>query len=182
MIYKEELTKAMTMLAEHKDTIFLGQSVRYKGNAIFNTLDGVPMDKRIEMPVAEDMQLGISTGLSLVGFIPISIFPRMDFLICAMNQLVNHLDKIGELSRGIFKPKVIIRTMVGSKTPMDAGLQHTGDYSRALIHALKNIPVLRLRYSSWIVPMYQEALSRDGSTILIEYGEKYNEEGDVPRG
>ena len=42
-----------------------------------------------------------------------------------MNQLVNHLDKIEIISKGNFKPKVIVRVLVGSKKPLDAGLQHT---------------------------------------------------------
>ena len=33
-----------------KDTLFIGQSVSFSGNAIYNTLIGVP-NKKIEMPV-----------------------------------------------------------------------------------------------------------------------------------
>ena len=47
----------------------------------------------IELPVAEEMQMGMSFGMSLDGTIPISIYPRWNFLLCAINQLVNHLDK-----------------------------------------------------------------------------------------
>src|SRR3990167_2615631 len=124
MSYKSELTKAMAMLVEDKRTLFLGQSVVYPGQAMFSTLENVPMSRRIEMPIAEDMQMGISIGLSLMGYIPISLYTRMDFLLLAMNQLVNHLDKIEVMSCGEFIPKVIIRTMVGSKKPLDGGLQH----------------------------------------------------------
>ena len=38
--------------------------------------------------------MGMSIGLALNGYIPITCFPRFDFLILAFNQLVNHLDKI----------------------------------------------------------------------------------------
>ena len=38
MKYKQELVKSMSFLGKKKDTIFLGQSVAYSGNAIFNTL------------------------------------------------------------------------------------------------------------------------------------------------
>ena len=92
--YKEELTQAMTWLGEQHDTVFIGQQVRYPGNALFQNLSGVPMEKRIEMPVAEDMQMGISLGMALTGKVVISIFPRMDFLLCAMNHLINHLYKL----------------------------------------------------------------------------------------
>ena len=86
MKYKELIIKAMEMLAEHKDTVFIGQSVRWKGTGLFWTLKTVPMEKRIELPVFEDIQVGMSIGLALEGFLPISIFPRMDFLIIAARR------------------------------------------------------------------------------------------------
>ena len=41
MKYKQELIRSMNWLSKKKDTIFLGQSVNYTGNAIFNTLKEV---------------------------------------------------------------------------------------------------------------------------------------------
>ena len=64
--------------------------------------------------------MGISTGLALQGYIPITCYPRFDFLILAMNQLVNHLDKIRHMSFDEFKPRVIIRTSIGSKNRLMA--------------------------------------------------------------
>ena len=132
MKYKNELIKSMSFLGKKKDTVFIGQSVSYSGNAIYNTLTGVPLNKKIEMPVFEDVQMGISIGMALNGFVVISCFPRFDFLICAMNQLVNHLDKIRQMSRGEMKPKVLIRTSIGSKTPLDGGPQHTQNYTNEM--------------------------------------------------
>ena len=76
----------MNYLAKRKDTIFLGQSVLFSGNAIFNTLDKVPKKKKIELPVFEDIQMGISTGW-LKWFCPNYLLPRF-VLISATNQLV----------------------------------------------------------------------------------------------
>lgn len=121
MKYKNELIKSMSFLSKKKNTIFLGQSVSYSGNAMYNTLINVPSKKKIELPVFEDVQMGISIGMALNGYVPITCFPRFDFLICAMNQLVNHLDKIREMSRGELKPKIIIRTSIGSKVPLNGG-------------------------------------------------------------
>jgi len=132
MSYRNEVIKAMEMLARDERVIFLGQSVRYSGNAIYKTLLNVPLAKKLELPVFEDTQLGMSIGLALEGYIPVSTFPRMDFLIIAANQLVNHLDKIEEISRGQYKPKVIIRTMLGSIKPLYPGPQHCQDHTEAL--------------------------------------------------
>ena len=170
-MYFQELTRAMTMLGEHPDTIFVGQQARYDGQRMHASLAGVPMDKRIEMPVVENFQLGFCTGLSLEGFLPVSIFPRWDFLIIAADQLVNHLDKIEELSD--FRPKVIIRTAVGGKHPLDPGPQHTQNHTQGMRYILKHIPIEELRREDQIYDAYKWALGAKHSTILVEYMEAY---------
>lgn len=175
-MYKDELTKAMDLLASDPRTIFLGQSVAYPGSYMSATLDSIPMGKRLEMPVAEDMQMGMSIGLALQGYIPISIFPRFDFLILATNQLVNHLDKIDEMSNGEFNPKVIIRTGVGAKRPLYPGVQHTSDYTDAFSVMLGNVTVVKLGKSEDIVENYLAALNSSKSSLLIEMAEYYGEE------
>lgn len=176
MTYKEELIKAMEILGNNPKTIFLGQSVACTGNAIYKTLEKVPIEKRIEMPIIEDCQMGMSIGLSLEGFIPVSIFPRMDFLILATNQLANHLDKIKEMSNNQFNPKVIIRTSIGATKPLYPGVQHCSDYTEAFKLMLKNINVVKLEKSGDIVPEYKKALESDKSTILIEVSDLYDSE------
>jgi len=166
--YKEEITKAMTLLGGDYRTIFLGQSVACAGNALTDTLDGVPMEKRWELPVAEDMQMGMSIGLSLAGYIPVSIYPRMDFLILALNQLVNHLDKMEEITRGQYKPKVIIRAAVGKTKPLFPGLQHMQDHTEGIKSMLTNVDVVKLLKAEDIVSSYQKALESDKSTMLVE--------------
>ena len=172
MTYFESLTAAMTWLGEQPDTLFIGQSVRYPGNAIFKTLSGVPMEKRIEFPVAENMQLGCSIGLAMQGKTVISIFPRMDFLMCAMDMLVNHLDK------NIYplKGKVIIRTCIGATKPMYPGVQHCGDYGNGLKRLLDNVAVRYLNYTSGVYETYVANFLSDGSKVLIEDADLYGME------
>ena len=105
MDYKEQTKKAMEMFAKDERTIFLGQTVCYPGSPMHMSFEDVPAEKKLELPVAEDMQMGMSIGLCLEGFIPISIYPRIDFLILAMNQLINHLDKVARIFEDFFNPK-----------------------------------------------------------------------------
>jgi pyruvate/2-oxoglutarate/acetoin dehydrogenase E1 component len=158
----------MRLLSTDPRVIFIGQNVACPGNVIFDSLDGVPMGKRLELPVVEELQMGMSIGLSLMGYVPVSIYPRMDFLLLAMNQLVNHLDKIALMSKGGYKPKVIIRTKVGSKIPLDAGLQHTQDYTEAMRSMLTTVNVVKLTDMSQAVKVYCEALKSDTSTLVVE--------------
>ncbi len=167
MSYFDELCKAMIWLGEQPDTIFLGQSVVYQGNALYKTLNGVPLEKRIEMPVAEEMQMGIGIGLALTGKVVISIYPRFDFLLLTVNQLVNHLDKLEEFTHGQYHAKVIIRVGIGSRKPMYPGPQHCGDYTDAFKKMLK-MPVVKLTYPEEILPVYQSAYNAQRSTLIVE--------------
>lgn len=175
--YREELEKAMLFLAADERTLFLGQSVCFPGTAMFTTLTSVPQKKKIELPVAEEMQMGITTGLAIAGFIPVSIFPRWNFLILGLNQLVNHLDKVEIMSKGDFPRKAIIRTGIGSENPLHPQCQHIGDFSHSIQTMCSTIQVIRLMEPEAIVPAYELALNRqDGrSTILVEYGDYYHE-------
>lgn len=174
--YRDELTRAMEMLAGLPSSVFLGQAVAYPGTAMFGTLEAVPESKRIELPVEEDFQLGVSFGLAFSGYLPISIFPRWNFLLLATNQLVNHLDKAQEMMKGQ-APKVIIRTSIGSERPLHPGPQHTGDFTDAFRLLAKNINFVRLDEPDQIFPAYQEAADRDDgvSTVLVESGDFYGE-------
>ena len=154
------------MLAADNRALFIGQSVCYDGSRIFTTLDGVPMEKRREHPVIEDHQLGYCIGLAMKGFVPICIYPRIDFMLLATNQLVNHLDKIPALW-GI-KPKVIVRTTVGRKHPLDAGPQHTNNHTEAFRTMLTTVKVRELREAEEVEEVYREALLSDNSWLIVE--------------
>lgn len=179
--YKNELIRSMEWLGDKDDTIFLGQAVKYSGNAMFNTTKTISDDKKIELPVFEDVQMGMSLGMALDGMVPITCFPRFDFLICATNQLVNHLDKISIISKGQFQPRIIVRTSIGSRVPLDAGEQHTQDHTLAFKNLLKRVEVVVLDESEDIFPAFRHAYERKPKskydslvTLIVEWGDHYN--------
>ena len=98
----------MNYLAKDDRTIFLGQAVKVDGTAMSTTLKEISPTKLIELPVAEEMQMGMTNGFAINGQIPVSIFRRWNFLLLATNQLVSHLDKFDIMSQGKIKTKVII--------------------------------------------------------------------------
>tara|TARA_Y100001963_G_scaffold59635_1_gene83394 strand:+ start:1443 stop:1973 length:531 start_codon:yes stop_codon:yes gene_type:complete len=175
MKYKDEIIRSMEWLSEKDDTIFLGQSVTYSGNAIYNTLNTLPKEKMLETPVFEEIQMGMSTGLALDGLVPISCFPRFDFLMRCMDALVNHLDKMKYMTEDVWKPKVIIRTSIGAKFPLNGGIQHTQDYTQMMKDNLTEIDVVLLDEPEEIFPAFQKAYENNGSTMIVERGDYYNE-------
>ena len=180
MKYFDELKRSMEFLAADPRTVFLGQAVAVPGTAMSNTLKGVDPTRLIELPVAEEMQMGMTTGLALAGAVPVSIFPRWNFLLCAMSQLVNHLDKLSAMAPGAnrgFGAKAIVRTGIGSQRPLHPQQQHVGDYTEALRAMCSTIEVIRLDEPEDVFPAYERALLRDDgrSTLIVEYGDHYGE-------
>ncbi len=168
-LYNQKLKEAMNWLATKPDTIFLGQAVCYAGTGCYESLTQVPDNKKMEFPVAENLQLGVSTGLAINGFVPVSVVPRWNFLLCATDQIVNHLDKLTALSDGKCNPKVIIRVAVGSEKPVDPQDQHKGNFSQSFRLMCKNIDVVECHDPDSILHNYEYAYNNTRSTIVVEF-------------
>ena len=178
LTYFDELKRSMGYLAEDPRTMFLGQAVSCKGTAMTNTIADIEDKRKLEMPVAEEMQMGITIGLAMQGVVPVSFYPRWNFLLLAVNQLINHLDKMPIMSENGFQTKAIIRTSIGSERPLHPQHQHVGDFTDAFaLMCQNNIEVIRLDEPEYIFHAYQKALTRtDGkSTLLVEWGDYYGE-------
>jgi pyruvate/2-oxoglutarate/acetoin dehydrogenase E1 component len=175
MKYFDEITRGMNRFAQEPNAIFLGQSVAYNGHALSKTIKDVPEYQKLELPVFEETQMGMSTGLAMAWFLPISIYPRFNFLLLATNQVVNHLDKIKLMSHGDFDPKVIIVTSVGSERPLYPGVQHVGNFSDGFKKLLTYVKLEELTEPEQIFPACEAALQRDGSTILVVFGDFFTE-------
>jgi len=173
MEYLNNLKKAMSLLADHPKTYFIGQAVEYEGTGLYDSLSHLPSEKRLELPVAEYLQSGLANGMAIEGMIPISTFPRWNFMLMGVDQIVNHLDKFKSMSNGKLLPKVIIRVAVGSEHPVDPQCQHKGNFSDAFKSMLSNVDVVELIEPEDIIPAYEKALNReDGvSSILVEYAD-----------
>lgn len=131
MTYKQSITAAMDELAKDPDVVFIGYGIT-RGKAM-GTLANVPAEKLVEFPVAENLMVGAAIGMSLRGRKPVVFIERCDFLLNAMDAIVNHLVKIDVMSRGQFKPAIILRVVVGnSEKPLFTGETHVQDFSKEL--------------------------------------------------
>lgn len=171
--YLDALKEAMKLTMEDDKTIFIGQQIVYYGNPMSKTIEGLPKERMIETPVMEETQMGMTMGLAMTGHRVVTFYPRWDFLILAVNQLVNHLDKLEVMSDGEWKPNVIVRVGKGSDTPLDPGHQHKADYTEAFRQIVTNCTIEKLDSSDKILPAYKNALSKGGIHILVEYPELY---------
>jgi len=158
----------MELLAQDKLARFIGYGVT-KGRAM-GTLKNVQESQLIETPVAENLMVGLATGMSLAGLHPVVFIERFDFILNAADAIVNHLDKIERMSGGEFKPAVILRVVVGNKKkPLYTGETHTQDFTEAFRKMLR-MTVLTFEDSS-ITAAYRYAAAgfeRGYSTMIVE--------------
>lgn len=174
LTYADLINQEIKNWAELDSRILLiGQSV-FGSSGIAKTLIGISDDRKIELPIFEDTQMGMSIGMALSGFVPITYFSRMNFFLLAMNQLVNHLDKLPLMGSEPFTPKVIVRVAVGSKFPLDAGPQHTTDCVDGLVKLVPNMHVEILKNKETIKQSYENSRQTNKSVLMIEYADLYN--------
>ena len=176
MKYFDELKRTMEWAAIQNNVVFLGQAVGVPGTFMFNTIKDVPEEKRLEFPVSESFQMQMTVGAAFAGYLPISIYPRLNFLMLAMGDMSNIVDKLPELYEKKY-PKIIIRSAVGPDFPVHPGHQHVGDFTEGFKKIFKNIEVIKLENAEDIFPAYQEALDHKNpkSYLIIEVGNYYNQ-------
>jgi len=176
--YFDELKRTMEWLAQQPKVMFVGQTVAGPGTFMFQTLRDCPKERTLELPINESFQMQFTIGMALAGYIPVSVYPRQNFLLLASADMANMLDKVSAISDGKWPIKVIIRVATGPDAPVHPGHQHIGNYADAFRKLFETIDVVELNNAEDIFPAYKHALEReDGkSTLIIEHGNFYNEE------
>ena len=174
MKYFDELKRTMEWIATQPNTLFVGQTVAGPGTFMFQTLRDCPKDRALEMPINESFQMQFSIGMALAGYIPISVYPRQNFLLLATGDMSNMLDKIPAISDGQLNAKVIIRVAAGPYEPVHPGHQHIGNFAEAFSKLFSHIDIVELNEPEEIFPAYEKALKSHRSTMLIEHGNYYN--------
>ncbi len=174
MKYKDAIAISMEKLAQDERVRFLGYNVKY-GSRAYGTLKNIPFEKCLETPLAENLMSGLAIGMSLEGFRPVLFFERHDFLLNGLDAIVNHLDKINKMSLGEYTTPVIIRAIVGGRTPIDPGLQHTQDFTEA-IRKMVYFPVIDLKSSDQIISEYDKAIKMNGPIMLVERKDLFESE------
>ena len=165
----------MREIARHPRALFLGQCVGAPGTTMSDSFAGIAEEKLLEMPVAENMQMGMAIGMALDGMLPVCVYPRWNFLGLAFDQLVNHLDRLNIYSAGGYNPRVIIRVATPTVAPFYPGPQHDADFTSAFREALRTIPVITLQTAGEVIREYARAATAPHSTLLVEYTDLYKD-------
>jgi len=173
MKYRNYVHQAMLKIAEDQSSRFIGYGLY--PNGANGTFRGISESKFIEMPVSENLMSGFASGLSIMGLTPVVYYERFDFILNALDAIVNHLDKLEILSNNQYKPTALIRCFVGgSNVPLYTGPTHTQDFTDALRRMVK-FPVIRLSDEAdplgAISGAYDRVKHRVSSVMIIEQKE-----------
>ncbi|MEZ5690640.1 MAG: transketolase C-terminal domain-containing protein [Rickettsiales bacterium] len=129
------------LLKNHKNVFVMGQGVWspwYAGNSMLELEKEFGKERVIDTPVSEAATTGAAVGASLCGYRPIVLHPRIDFMILAMDSIVNQAAKWSHMLGGQAHPAVTFRAVV------NRGGEQGAQHSQALHSWLAHIPGLRV--------------------------------------
>ena len=170
--YKEAANQVMTELGQD-GAVFVGYNVHNSpgGNAM-GTLKNVPDEQKLETPVAENLMAGLAIGMGFEGFKPVLYFERHDFMLVAMDAIVNHIDKIERISHGEYKVPVIIRAVTADAGPFYSGITHSQDFTDMLRTAV-SFPVYDPVSGEDLAIAFKKAQYSGRPAIIVERKSRY---------
>ena len=129
------------LLENYKETFVIGQglwSPWYVGNSMTDLDKKFGKDRVIDTPVSESATTGAAIGASLAGMKPIVVHPRMDFMLYAMDAIVNQAAKWSHMFGGQAGPGLTIRSII------NRGGEQGAQHSQALHAWFTHVPGLRV--------------------------------------
>jgi pyruvate dehydrogenase E1 component beta subunit len=140
--YGTAILSAFEYLLENYPEVFvIGQglwSPWYVGNSMTDLDKKFGVERIIDTPVSESACTGAAVGASLAGMRPIVVHPRMDFMIYAMDAIVNQAAKWSHMFGGQAHPSMTIRSIV------NRGGEQGAQHSQALHAWYAHVPGLRV--------------------------------------
>ena len=180
--FTEAICEATHQLMEEDDSVFvMGLGVDDPKAILGSTkglLDAFGPDRIFDTPLSEDAMTGVAIGAALAGRRPIHVHIRMDFLMLAMNQLINVAAKNHYMYGGQQYVPIVIRAMIGKS--WGQGAQH----SQALHSFFAHVPGIKV-----VMPTTPydakgclvEAVSDDNPVVFIEHRLLHYQKGPVPQ-
>ena len=129
------------LLEKYPEVFVIGQglwSPWYVGNSMTNLDKKFGVERVIDTPVSESACTGAAVGASLSGMRPIVVHPRMDFMLYAMDAIVNQAAKWSHMLGGQAHPSLTIRGII------NRGGEQGAQHSQALHAWFAHVPGLRV--------------------------------------
>lgn len=154
--YAQAIREASAQLLESDPRVFMfGQglwSPWYVGSSMKDLDKEFGRDRVIDSPVSENATTAAGVGAALAGMRPIIIHPRMDFMILAMDPIVNQASNWSYIFGGQRGVPLTVRAII------NRGGEQGAQHSQALHAHFAHIPGLKV-----VMP----ATARDAKGLLI---------------
>ncbi len=175
----EALRKAINDEMERDETVFnIGEDIGIEGGfgGAFTVTLGLEKNFRermIDTPISEIGIFGVACGAAIMGLRPIADVQYGDFLLCAMDQIVNQIAKLRYMSGGKLKVPVVMRVPVGVT---GRGSQHSQNMEPYFI----SCPGIKIVAPSTAYDAYgllKSAVRDDDPVLIIEHKLLYGSKG-----
>ncbi|MCA8953542.1 MAG: alpha-ketoacid dehydrogenase subunit beta [Planctomycetes bacterium] len=171
---REAIDQAMGL----DDRVFaIGLDADDKFGVFGSMLDLSHPERVLGTPISENAMTGVALGAALSGLRPIHVHLRNDFLLVAMDQIVNYVAKWRDMFDGQVAVPLVIRSVIGRG--WGCGAQH----SQTLHGLFAQIPGLKV-----VMPatpydakgLLLAAIKDDGPVLFFEHRWLYKNTGGVP--
>jgi len=184
MKYAEAVRAALAAeLRADDDVLIMGEEVGALGGVFTTTKDLVEEfgeERVIDTPISENGFVGWSIGLAAEGFRPVVEIMFSDFVLLALDQIVNLGAKVSFMSNGQFNVPLVIRM------PGGGGTNHGPQHSQSLESIFAQVPGLVVAMPATAADAYwmlRDSIRTDDPVIFIESkGLYFRESGEVDEG
>jgi len=181
MKYREALRAALMEEMDRDAAVFcIGEGIGERGGS-YKVTEGLLATfgpgRVIDTPLSEAGFVGVGVGAAVAGQRPVVEVLFIDFLMLAMDQIVNQAAKYRFMSGGEGRVPLVVRTQGG------AGNSLAAQHSQSLEALFYHVPGLKVVMPSTprdAKGLLVAAIRDDDPTIFIEHKLLYMTEGDVP--
>jgi len=181
--YVAAIKEALELALTHDERVFvMGQGVDDPVGMLGITLDlhkKYGEDRVFDTPLSENALTGVATGAALTGMRPLYMHNCPDFLLLAMDQIVNHASKWSYMFGGRIHVPIVIWAAVGRG--WGGAAQHTQTLQSLFMH----VPGLRLVMPSRPYDakgLLITSIADNNPVIIIEHRWLFRQTGYVPEG
>jgi len=170
LTYREALRRALDdELARDPDVFLMGEEIgRFEGSyKVTAGLYAKYGPRRVrETPIAEEGFVGAGVGAAMLGLRPVVEIMTINFILVAMDQVVNHAAKVRQMFGGKVGVPLVIRT------PAGAGAQLTAQHSQSFEVMFAHVPGLKVVAPATPLDAYgmlKSAIRDDDPVLFIEH-------------
>ncbi len=174
---REGLHQALTL---DPNVFIMGQGVDDPGG-MFGTVRGLHeefgRERIFDTPLAETALTGVAVGAALGGMRPVYFHNRPDFLLLAMDQLVNHAAKWHFMFGGQLNVPMVVWACIGR------GWGSAAQHSQALQGLFFHVPGLKLIMPSTCYDakgLMLSAIKDNNPVLIIDHRFNFKQKGIVP--